>query len=50
MQLSEKAKAEGRKNPSLFDAIVLATARLLNAKVVTSDEHFKHMPETLWRG
>jgi predicted nucleic acid-binding protein len=50
MQLSEKAKAEGLKSPSLFDAIVLATARLLNAKVVTGDEHFKHMPETLWIG
>jgi len=50
MQLSEKAKTEGLKPPSLFDAIVLATARLLNAKVVTGDEHFKGMPETLWIG
>jgi len=50
MQLLEKAKIEELKPPSLFDAIVLATARLLNAKVVTGDEHFKGMPETLWIG
>jgi len=50
MQLSEKAKTKGLKTPSLFDAIVLATARLLHAKIVTADEHFKDMPETLWIG
>jgi len=50
MELSKKAKTEGLKTPSLFDAIVLATTRLLNAKVVTGDEHFKGMPETLWIG
>jgi len=50
MQLLEKAKTEELKPPSLFDAIVLATARLLNAKVATGDEHFKGMPETLWIG
>lgn len=49
-ELLEKAKTEGIKAPSLFDAIVLATARLLNAKVVTGDEHFKNLPETLWIG
>jgi len=50
MQFSEKAKTRALRLPSLFDAIVLATARLLNAKVVTGDEHFKDMPETLWIG
>lgn len=50
IELSEKAKTEGLRAPSLFDAIVLGTARLLNAKVVTGDEHFKNMPETLWIG
>jgi len=48
MELSEKAKTEGLRAPSLFDAIVLATARVLNAKVITGDEHFKNLPETLW--
>jgi len=32
----------------LFDAIVLAKARKLGAKVVTGDEHLKHADETLW--
>lgn len=50
IQLLEKTKSEGIKPPSLFDAIVLATTRLLNAKVITGDEHFKDMPETLWIG
>lgn len=48
MELSEKAKTEGLRAPGLFDAIVLATARVLNAKVMTGDEHFKNLPETLW--
>ena len=34
--------------PSLFDAIILATARMREAKVLTGDEHFKDLPETLW--
>ena len=50
MELSEKAKTERLGGPSLFDAIVLATARLLKAKVLTGDEHFKELPETLWIG
>ena len=50
MKLSEKAKTERLGAPSLFDAIVLATARLLKAKVLTGDEHFKELPETLWIG
>jgi len=32
----------------LADSIVLGTARLTNAKVVTGDEHFQNMPETLF--
>ena len=49
-KLSEKAKMERLRAPSLFDAIVLATAKLLNAKVLTGDEHSKDVPETLWIG
>jgi len=48
IELLENAKIKGLKTPSLFDAVVLATARLLKAKVITADEHFKGMPETLW--
>jgi len=32
----------------LADSIVLGTARLTNAKVVTGDEHFHNMSETLF--
>jgi len=47
-QLREKARSSGLPDPSLFDAIVLATARSLDAKVVTGDEHFTALPDTLW--
>ena len=47
-ELNEKAKHEGLRAPSLFDALVLATARVLKAKVITGDEHFKNLPETIW--
>jgi len=50
MKLSVEAKREGLKDPSLFDAIVLSTARILEAKVLTGDEHLKNQPETLWIG
>lgn len=48
MKLEKEAKRSRLRSPSLFDAIVLATAKLLEAKVVTGDEHFKNLPETLW--
>jgi predicted nucleic acid-binding protein len=50
LELTEKAKTRKLKAPSLFDAIVLATARTLSAKIVTGDEHFKQINETLWIG
>jgi predicted nucleic acid-binding protein len=50
LKLSEKAKMERTGVPSLFDALVLATARVLDARVVTGDEHFKNLSETLWVG
>jgi len=46
----EKAKTRKIKTPSLFDAIVLATARTLNAKLITGDEHFEGIKEILWIG
>lgn len=50
LELSQKAKTRKLKTPSLFDAIVLATARTLKAKLITGDEHLKDTPETLWIG
>jgi predicted nucleic acid-binding protein len=49
-QLEKLAKEERLKKPSLFDALVLATARINGAKVLTGDEHFERLPETLWLG
>ena len=50
IELLEKAKKENLKTPSLFDAIILATAKTNNAKLLTGDEHFKNLNETLWIG
>jgi predicted nucleic acid-binding protein len=50
VELMEKAKRIKLKLPSLFDAIILATSRTLNAKLITGDEHFKDVHETLWIG
>jgi predicted nucleic acid-binding protein len=50
LELVEKAKARKLEAPSLFDAIVLATARKLGAKLMTGDEHFEEINETLWIG
>ena len=47
LELAEKAKREKRRPPSLFDAIVLATAREYNSKVLTGDKHFESIPETI---
>ena len=49
-ELQKKARDGGLKTPSLFDALVLATARKNRAKVLTGDEHFEELPETLWMG
>ena len=47
-ELSERAKRSKQNTPSLFDAIVLATARINLCKILTGDEHFKGLPETIW--
>lgn len=46
-ELEDKAKIKDLKALSLFDAMVLAAARRLNAKALTADEHFKNTPKTL---
>jgi predicted nucleic acid-binding protein len=48
LELMEKAKREHLNSPSLFDAIVLATAREYDSSVVTGDEHFRDLPETIF--
>ena len=35
------------KNWGMSDAIILATARIFNAKVVTGDEHFRNLNEVM---
>jgi predicted nucleic acid-binding protein len=48
VKLLQEAKRTKLSTPSLFDAITLAMARLLKAKVITGDKHFKNLPETIW--
>jgi len=48
LELDANAKKFKLQAPSLFDAIILATGRSLNAKILTRDQHFKNLPETLW--
>lgn len=50
LELSEKARAEGIKKPSLTDGIVLAAGRTLKAKIITGDEHFKGLDEVIYMG
>lgn len=47
LELAEKAKKERGKSPGLFDAIVLATARVYDSRIITGDEHLKTLPETI---
>ena len=47
-ELLEKARQTDLNTPSLFDAIVLATGRILKSKILTGDQHFKSLPETIW--
>jgi len=49
-QLVTNARKGKLKSPSLFDAIVLAAGRVVKAKIVTGDEHFRNLPETVWIG
>jgi predicted nucleic acid-binding protein len=48
VQLERRAASSGLRKPSLFDGIVLASARQSDAKVLTGDEHFKDLAETVW--
>ena len=48
LELSQQAKISKQNTPSLFDAIVYATAKINQGKIITGDEHFKNLPETIW--
>jgi len=50
VQLDASAASSGLRKPSLFDGIVLASARRNRAKVLTGDEHFRGLAETVWLG
>ena len=48
LELEKRARDAGLEKPSLFDALVLAVARKSDGMVLTGDEHFRGLPETLW--
>jgi predicted nucleic acid-binding protein len=48
LELAKKAKKSKQSTPSLFDAIVQATAIINQCKIITGDVHFKDLPETIW--
>jgi predicted nucleic acid-binding protein len=50
MELLKKSASEHLRKPGLGDAIVLATARVCGAHVLSGDSHFKGLPETVWLG
>ena len=47
-ELETNAKKLKLNCPSLFDGIVLAAARISRSKVLSGDQHFKNLPDTLW--
>jgi predicted nucleic acid-binding protein len=49
-ELAREAKNLGQNTPSLFDAIVYATAKVNGCKIITGDEHFKSLSDVLWVG
>ncbi len=49
-ELKQSSSRRRIGDPSLFDAIVLAMARLREGKVLTGDRHFQGFPETIWLG
>jgi predicted nucleic acid-binding protein len=49
-ELVTRAKRSKLNTPSLFDAIVLGTCKTLKSKVISGDEHFRNLPETIWVG
>jgi predicted nucleic acid-binding protein len=48
LEMQANAKKLKLTLPGLFDATILAIGKSLNAKILTGDQHFKNLPETLW--
>jgi predicted nucleic acid-binding protein len=48
LEMEENAEKSQLRNPSLFDAVILAMGKSLGAKILTGDQHFKDLPETIW--
>lgn len=49
LELRKHAKKLGiKKKPGIADALILAIARKLGAKILTGDEHFKDLPEVIF--
>jgi predicted nucleic acid-binding protein len=46
-ELGERAAKQGRRAPSLFDAILLGSPGVYDSTVLTPDEHFEALPETI---
>jgi hypothetical protein len=49
-RLLQKARKERLEKPGLGDAIVLATAKMNGASILTGGSHFRGLTETLWIG
>jgi predicted nucleic acid-binding protein len=47
-ELRFRAKERRIGPPGLADALVLATAREENSRLLTGDRHFQGLPETIW--
>lgn len=50
LEIEAKARKSKLTLPSLLDAVVLAISRSLDSKVLTGDQHFKELPDTIWIG
>ena len=50
LDLNRHAEAEDLRTPSLADALVYATAKRLNDKLVTGDKLFKKLPNIIYIG
>lgn len=49
LELRKHAKELGlKKKPGIADGLILALARRYNAKILTGDEHFKGLKETIF--
>lgn len=48
LELRKAAQAARIPLPGLADGLVLATARLLDAKLLTGDPHFRSVHEAVW--